>query len=314
MFQEHVLQNPFFEMKVLPEFGCHWSSLRLNLNGQWLDLLLPAPSHAALVKKPGAYGSYLLAPWSNRIQGASFEFDRQTYRLKKNSNDGTAIHGDVRLRPWKVVRSTPTLFEAELESANFPDFNFPFPFHYRHNVEICDNRITAGMWVRNLGATKAPAGLGFHPYFLRRLTTEDPDVELTLPAEKVYPASKCIPTGPAIPVSGNNDLRARCLLGKRGLDHCYTAIKAGPVKILYPGTRVEILMRSDSLYNHAVVYAPDSWRGWGKPRPYFCVEPVTHVNDGFNLFARGWEGTGVKELEPGESWGGCFELTYTQVD
>jgi aldose 1-epimerase len=308
LFKEYVIKNDVFALTVVPQFGCHWTSLRLCREGRAFDLLLPVPDHVTLVRKPSHFGNYLLAPWSNRISRGLFTHEHQEHRLRKNSPDHTAIHGDVRMRPWSVVRADAQCLEAVLDSRDCADFNYPFPFEYRHGISINGSRLTAGMWIKNLGERRAPAGMGFHPYFVRRLTSADPDVELTLPAEKVYPALRCIPTGPAIPVSGHLDLRPRTLLGRRNLDHCYTSMKPGPVKILYPGTGVEIDLRMDMLFNHVVVYAPDTWWGWGPSRPFFCVEPVTHANDGFNLFAKGWEGTGVKELEPGESWGGSFEL------
>ena len=42
---------------------------------------------------------------------------------------------------------------------------------------------------------------------------------------------------------------------------------------------------------------------------YFCVEPVSHVNDGVNLAARGVEGTGVHVLAPGQSLRGAVRFT-----
>jgi hypothetical protein len=37
---------------------------------------------------------------------------------------------------------------------------------------------------------------------------------------------------------------------------------------------------------------------------YFCLEPVSHVADGFNMLARGVEGTGCGCSGPGSSWAG----------
>jgi galactose mutarotase-like enzyme len=34
---------------------------------------------------------------------------------------------------------------------------------------------------------------------------------------------------------------------------------------------------------------------------FFCLEPVSMVNDGFNLESRGWKGTGVRALGVGET-------------
>lgn len=314
MFKEYVLANDHVELTVVPRFGCHWTSLRVNVEDLWHDLLLPVPEHRTLARKKwSGYGNYLLAPWSNRVKGGVFRYGGRDHVLRVNSPDRTAIHGDVRTRPWKVVEAGIHVLEAELDSREFEDFNFPYRLHVRHRVTVDGNKVTTGLWLTNVGEEAAPVGMGFHPYFKRRLSPADPDVELTLPAGKVYPAKRCIPVSPAVPVSGKRDLRVRALLGRRHLDDCFTGLTPGPVKVLYPGTGVEVDLRMDPVFSHVVVYAPDTWRGWGPSRPFFCIEPVTHANDAFNLLAKGWEGTGVKELEPGETWGGTFDLTVTRV-
>ncbi len=313
MLKEYVLASDRIELGIIPEFGCHWTFLKVRVRGSWQDLLYPVPrSPWPDPKKWGRYGNYLLAPWSNRVKKGIFRFRGREYRLRMNMPDKTAIHGDVMTRPWKVLSVDSNAIEAELDSVHFPDFNFPFRFHYRLSLRVEDSRVTAGAWVTNRDAQDAPAGLGFHPYFKRRLTSADGDVVLGIPAEKVYPARRCIPLAPAVPVTGLRDLRETARLGKRGLDDCYTDRGPAPVRFLYPGSRVSVEMRMDPVFSHIVVYAPDTWRGWGPPRPFFCVEPVTHANDGFNLLERGWEKTGVKVLSPGETWGGSFEMSISQ--
>jgi aldose 1-epimerase len=56
------------------------------------------------------------------------------------------------------------------------------------------------------------------------------------------------------------------------------------------------------LFGHLVVYVPPG-------QDFFCVEPVSHVNDGFNLLDRGVAGTGVRILEPGERLAGVVRLS-----
>jgi aldose 1-epimerase len=63
-------------------------------------------------------------------------------------------------------------------------------------------------------------------------------------------------------------------------------------------------MTCDVIFSHLVVFtAPDG---------SLAVEPVTHATDGFNLMARGVEGTGVKVLEPGEMVAGTVTLSVRQ--
>jgi aldose 1-epimerase len=310
-FEELQLKNDRIELTLLPEFGCHWTRMRFSLKGNWLDFLVGAPDHEALLRRPAGYGSYMLAPWSNRIAGAAFELDGQRHQLRENFPDGTAIHGDVRTRPWKVIVSRPERFEASLDSREHSDFNFPFSFFYRHVLELSEERLRVELSIENVDRVRAPAGIGFHPFLRRRLTRLDRDVILVVPAERVYPAEACLPTGDPQPVSGRTDLRHLKFLGKPGLDHCFTGLKQSEFRIIYPGTRVEVRFNMDPAFTHAVIYAPNDPDG--KPREFVAVEPVTHANDGFNLLARGWKDTGVKILEPGERWGASWEISVGDI-
>lgn len=311
VFQELVLQNERWELTFLPEFGCHWTRLRFSAKGHWVDFLVSAPDHAALLERPTGYGSYLLAPWSNRIAGAAFELDGKRHQLRENFPDHSAIHGDVRTRAWKVVRSTPESFEATLDSRDYKDFNYPFALSFRHQLELLGERFRVSVEIENVDKTRAPVGFGFHPFVRRRLTRADRDLILIVPADKCYPAEACIPTGAPVPVSGRTDLRHLKVLGKPGLDHCYTDLRHSEIRIIYPGSRVEVRFLVDEALSHAVVYAPNDQTG--KPREFVCVEPVTNANDGFNLLARGVAPAGIKVLEPGERWGGTWELSVGDV-
>jgi aldose 1-epimerase len=52
---------------------------------------------------------------------------------------------------------------------------------------------------------------------------------------------------------------------------------------------------------HLVIYVPPG-------QDHFCIEPVSHVNDGFNLLERGTEGTDVRVLAPGETLGAAVRF------
>lgn len=299
----HILKNDQIELTLLPEQGCYWRTLRIALGGKWVDLLEPLQGE----RFPFHFGSYIMAPWSNRIVEGVFEFEGKRHQLRKNFPDDTAIHGDVRNRPWKIDTATSHKFEASLDSRDVPDFNFPFALSYKHVLELAGNRLNMSISIKNEEPKNVPAGFGFHPFFRRALTDLDEDVTLLLPAERVYPDVRCIPTGPAVPVSGKKDLRSERLLGNPNLDDCYTGLTSDLIRLIYRGSKVEVRYRMDPVFSHVVIYAPSDEQGNAKS--FVAVEPVTHVNNGFNFFAQGWKGTGIKILKPREIWGGACELT-----
>ena len=100
------------------------------------------------------------------------------------------------------------------------------------------------------------------------------------------------------------------MLGNPNLDDCYTGLTENQIRLIYPGTKVEARLKLDPVYSHVVVYAPSDEQG--KPKDYVAVEPALNANNGFNLLARGWEGSGVHVLEPGEEWGGFCELSWSE--
>ena len=297
------LRNEFWHLTFLPEYGCYWKTLQISLKGKWIDLLKPLFGEHL----PFHFGSYVMAPWSNRIVQGIFEFGGKSYQLRKNSSDETAMHGDVRTRPWTISHLTQERVEAILDSRQFPDFNYPFVLTFKHTLELKKNNLRMSLFIENVDSKRAPVGGGFHPFFKRRLTELDQDVTVIFPAEKVYPDVKCIPTGPAVDVSGKMDLRKNRPLGNPNLDHCFTGLTGNVIRIIYPGSQVELQYKLDPVFSHVVIYAPSET---GSPCNFVAVEPVTHVNDGFNFLAQGWKGTGVKILEPGETWGGSCELSY----
>lgn len=310
-FPVEQLKNDRLELSFVPGFGCHWIRLRLLVKGEWVDFLRPVPDGDMLLDGKGGHGSYALAPWSNRIAGAAFQFEGRRHELRKNFRDGTAIHGDVRTRPWKTVSSAPERFEAELDSREFEDFNFPFKLRFRMALALEDDRLRTEFAIENVDGRAAPAGFGFHPFVLRRLTWRDDDLILVVPAERVYPAVNCLPTGPALPVGGATDLRGLHPLGVPNLDHCYTDFSSREIRIIYRGSRTEVRFTFDEAFGHAVIYTPNARSGL--PESFVAVEPVTNANDGFNLMARGIEGTGVKVLAPGESLRGGWEISMGDI-
>ena len=77
------------------------------------------------------------------------------------------------------------------------------------------------------------------------------------------------------------------------LDNCFVGWRRRAV-IEWPESDARLVMTADAPLDFLVVYTPPG-------RPFFCVEPVSHVTDAFNLAAAGRPDTGARALEPGET-------------
>lgn len=77
---------------------------------------------------------------------------------------------------------------------------------------------------------------------------------------------------------------------------------SGVLRILSEDSGAERLrLQADGALTQLVVHRPAQ-------APYLCIEPVSHVADGFNLQARSVPGTGTRVLAPGEAMQGSLEI------
>lgn len=309
-FREVILKNQELELTILPDAGCHWPRLRIPHQGAWIDLLAPVSDFSTILSAPSSLGSYIMAPWANRLPGGVLDFEGKKHQLRLNFPDNTTIHGDLRKRAWKVIETTPERFCAELDSADHPDFNYPFHLKFEYAVELRDSLLTQSFFMTNKGSGPAPAGFGYHPFFRRRLYPNRQDPVLTLPAEKIFLAREHMPTGPAVPVTGRTDLRGAKRLGTPSLDDCFTELTQSSVRLVYPEDGVEVLFELDPLFRYVVLYIPTQPDGQGAE--FFAIEPQTHVTGALPLTAQGWKDTGLKVLAPGERWGAPLKISIKQ--
>ncbi len=280
------LRSERVRLTVAPAFGCRWMRLEINVRGQWKDILVPA-SLDRLRKDPLFDGAYLLAPWCNRIPGASFRFQGKNHRLNSNFPDGSAIHGDAWGRHWTVTNERPGAFEAELDSRTQETFNFPWPVTLRHGVRLTARGVSAWISVKNTGTTVIPAGLGFHPFLAR-----PEDGVLRVPAKRYFPSKNALPIGASRAVKEQTHS-----LDTTEVDRGFTALK-GAVR-LDTKAGYEVVLSPGAGAEHLFVWAPHRFRD--KDADFLCIEPMTMSVDGFGRKECGAKDSGVRLLKPRET-------------
>ncbi len=113
-----------------------------------------------------------------------------------------------------------------------------------------------------------------------------------------YTCDNCLPIGGTEDDDACALLRSGEALGNPGLDDVFSGYD-GTCVLDWVQSGVRCTMTSTDELGHVVVYTPRD--ADGSPNEFFCIEPVTMVNDGFNLHEQGEQGTGVRTLEPGET-------------
>jgi aldose 1-epimerase len=299
----HTLKSPAWRLQIAPTVGASIFMLQAHNGEDWHAVLRTTPGEALDKRNPSPFSSFTLAPFSNRIRDARFTFQGRDYQLRSTSSDGNTQHGDVRGRPWTVVQADEQRLECRIDTRDFPDFNYPFPFVMSAAYRVDGNDLHTELALTNTGSEAMPAGFGLHPYFNRFLAGSG-EVQLSFKAGGVYETDDTfIPTEGMKPIPTTLDFSTPRSAGEQSLNHLYGGWD-GRAALEWPNSGLRIEITCDSVFSHLVVFtAPDG---------SLAVEPVTHATDGFNLRAKGVERTGVTVLEPGETMAGTVALTVQQ--
>lgn len=250
------------------------------------------PGEDERVKPP----CFVMAPWTNRVKDAAFTFKGVRHQLRASSADGSAIHGDVRSRPFKILDRSPISARLRFDSAEHQGVNFPWSFacEVRYEIEEHARALRVDVSILNADTTEFPCGCGLHPYFARfNVDRGASRVKICAGVGSRYPSRANIPIGSAGSDGLTRALRAGFFAGQAVDD-----VFAGFDGRAYITGDSRVTISASPEHEHLVVYVPR--KAGGEDEPFIAVEPVTMVNDGFNLFARGERNTGVRVLKPGQ--------------
>lgn len=301
-----TLSSNALHLEVLPELGGGIARFDcLHPSHGRIPLWRPAPDHPTWFNQ---LASYSLVPWSNRIDGALLRFRGVNHTLKADWPDGTAIHGDAKHRPWHPLDRTPISVSLSTGTITAPDRNFPWAYESTVRYEIRGNVFITQLAVTNRSDQPFPGGLGFHPFWFRQLQSErgplGSQAIVTLPVQGRYPCERIMPTGPSVRDSVTDQLRAGTTLEHLDLDDVFSGFD-GKARITWPGTGLTARYDCSPEFGHAVLYSPAT----GPVAPYFCLEPVSNLNNGIELREQGWKDTGVRDIAPGQTFAGVFGIT-----
>ena len=297
-----TLSNQHLRLTVDPTQGVNILAGYLARNGQWLPFMPDVTAGESDLKA----SSFLLIPYSNRIEHGHFTFQGKGYQLANGERH--ASHGDVRGRPWQVVEQRETVVRCAFDSADFADSNWPWPFTATVLYALQENVLISELSVTNRGASAMPAGLGWHPYYSRTLTRTGEPILLQFQVTSVYPDANDnrIPSGPPQPLAPNQDFRMeRTLIPENFIDACFYGYD-GDGTIAWPESGVRLRYHASANCQHLILFNP--------AKPYFAVEPVTNANNGVNLLANGDSTSGIQILAPGETLTAQFTVTVETAE
>lgn len=277
-----VLRSGRLEATVSPKEGGRLATLR-DLSGTApRDLVVPLRAWQAEPRRWPKGGAYPLIPYSNRIADGCLHHAGRVWSVEPHPDAAPhSLHGTAHLREWEVESSDPTRAVLTLSAA--PDGDWPWPYLARQSFELTPETLRIELSIENRGIEAFPVGLGWHPYL-----AWSPDTEIRHDARRRWLYGEdYVATGETIPADAVGS-RTSYLSDWTGLEISHA-----------DGHSVRVT--TSPALSHLVLHRPDD-------DAYLCVEPVSHVANGFNLAARGIAGTGTHLLGAGASFSAWVEL------
>lgn len=261
--------------EVLPEIGGAIGSLRHR--GQ--DVLRPALPDPEVVET----ACFPLVPFGNRIAEGRLPFGGETVQLAADPEGAPhALHGHGWRRPWRVDAQCPRGVRLALKVDR--EDGWPWQYEAMQTLHLVGDGLDIVLSVTNLATDKEmPVGTGIHPYFARTRHSA-----IACSTEQMWCNDA---TGLATHPAAETRFAERVLVPVaelEGSDNFF--VTKGPVRIVTEAGVVDL--GGDRTLGHHI-YAPPG-------KPFFCVEPMSHVP---NAFGRAEYGA-ADLLQPGEerSW------------
>lgn len=229
-------------------------------------------------------GCAVLIPFAGRIRGATYVYDGKTYSLPRNDGDN-AIHGFLKDRDLLLKKKTASSVTLE---ASIAQTGYPTTLRVRIDYQIFSRGFRVDCQVTNVGESRAPLSVGFHPYFMGKNWEIEHEckIQKLQTSDGVFPNGKIDPSAFGTIGQGNHEkfddcFQFPCNAQLRTDSHSLTIRKKNmPFVMVYNGEWAE----GESL----------------------AFEPYTSAPDAFN------NGIGLINLLPNESHECGFEVQLVE--
>ncbi|RYY71155.1 MAG: aldose 1-epimerase, partial [Comamonadaceae bacterium] len=215
-----------------------------------------------------------------RIGHGRLQWDGRSWPLAlNNAPEPHAIHGIGWQREWQVAEHDGASARLVLDHPG--DAAWPFAFHCEQTLRLEPGALALELALTNLASRPSPAGLGWHPFFVKR-----PGAHLRVATSGRWEMGEDkLPTGRRADAGFDGPCEAV------DVDHCYDGW-TGAAELVDD----VLAVRVTSSLRHVVVFTNPS-------RPTVAIEPVSHVNNVYGDPALGrdlpGETTGRTALAPG---------------
>lgn len=264
--------------------------LGASITGFWHGQLpVLRSAEPAAVAAPTTSGGYVLAPYSNRIGLGRFPWQGQVHQLRMNYEGSPhPLHGVAWRRPWQVLRQTDA--DVELRCAHGADGDWPFDFTLTQHLTLSPQALLLRLVFTNTDTRAQPVGLGWHPYFARRARSH---LQAAVTERWENGADH-------LPLRKQPQADIDAAVDDLAFDHCFEGWRA-------PATLhdEQLQLRLSSSLPYLVVYTPAG-------RDFFCVEPVSHVNNA--ILSADPAAAGLRTLQSGQMFEVWVRLEVNTIE
>lgn len=286
------LEAQGYRLRLAPARGATLLSLDWHHPDRgWIPVLEP------LVDPEGfGAGCFIMAPFANRIADGRFVWRGEEVRLPLNRpEEGMAIHGHARDRPWRVVAAGPSAARLLLR---VEEPGLPWRFDLALRLDLSREGVGIALAMTNRGDRPLPFGFGLHPWFRKPAGATLAFRRAVGPA----PDARGLPGPESRAVAGFAPGAPGPLAEMPWFDGTFPAWSPARAEMLWPEEGMALTLAARGALRHLHVYVPDD-------RPVFCAEPVSHLPDAVN---RPWLAA-MDVLAPGQALRGRATLAARRI-
>jgi aldose 1-epimerase len=238
-----------------------------------------------------SYKGCKLSPFACRIPGGKWHLDQIPYEFGKKFRDGSAIHGLLYDKPFRItdeftddnMASVTLRYHYKADDKGYP---FEYVCEIRYILQT-NNVLQLETTITNLSNETIPLVDGWHPYF--NLGGEVNNYILGFRSDTMLEFNEAlVPTGQLL---NDASFITPVLLGDREIDNCFVLDheKGLPCCVVYnPQNKLKLTFFASDLYRYLQIFTP-------KHRRSIAIENLSGAPDAFN------NGIGLLWLEPRRS-------------
>jgi len=277
---------------ILPAYGAILHAFNVMLNGKMVNIIDGYNSKESIEQQlDSSYKGPKLSPFVCRIPHGKYEWQGDEYEILKKFKDGSAIHGLLYNKNFKISDEYKDDHKASVRlKYHYKKDDSGYPFDYVCEVAYIlheGNVLQAETTILNLDDQPIPIADGWHPYFT--LGGAIDQYQLQFASDMMLEFDKeLIPTGKIV---YNPIFKERRLLGDQQLDNCFLLQSEDslPVCTLYnPENQLGLSFFANNSYPYLQIYTPDH-------RKSIAIENLSGAPDCFN------NGMGLKIIQPRHS-------------